>query len=92
MAGERYSRQEAIALSGSTSSRLSYLDRVGLVQPEKIGGGTGKKPAVLYTAAQIESIQLINQAAAFLHTEAIQLAVQRQCLGEVVETVGKFLG
>lgn len=78
-------------MSGSTSSRLSYLDRMGLVSPEKIGAASSKKPAVLYTAAQIEQINLIDRAAEFLNIGGIRLAIQKRRLPEVVETLSGLL-
>jgi hypothetical protein len=53
-----FTRQEAIALTETTSSRLSYLDRAGIVIPEKYGAG--KKPAVIYSWEQLILIRLIE--------------------------------
>lgn len=55
-----FTRQEAIALTETTSSRLSYLDRAGIVVPEKYG--TGKKPVVVYSWEQLILIRLIESA------------------------------
>lgn len=55
---EKFCRQDAIRLSGATSSHLAYLDRMGLVVPEKIG--SVKKPYCFYTAEQIELIRQID--------------------------------
>lgn len=89
MTKQRYSRQQAIKLSGSTSSRLAYLDRVGLVVPEKIGDS--KKPVVLYTDKHIEQVKLINKAAEFLNLDAIKLAIKKKQLPEVVEALVEIL-
>jgi DNA-binding transcriptional MerR regulator len=86
---QRYSRQQAIKLSGSTSSRLTYLDRIGLVVPEKIGDS--KKPVVLYTDKHIEQIKLINKAAEFLSLDGIKLAIKKKRLPEVVEFLAEIL-
>lgn len=79
-------------MSGSTSSRLSYLDSQGLVCPEKIGDADSKKPVVLYTAKQIDQIRLIDQAAEYLSLDAIRLAINKKCLPQVVATLKQLLG
>ncbi|MGP1387075.1 MAG: MerR family transcriptional regulator [Thainema sp.] len=53
-----FTRQEAIALTQTTSSRLAYLDRTGIVVPEKYGNH--KKPTVIYSWEQILEIRAIN--------------------------------
>jgi DNA-binding transcriptional MerR regulator len=55
---EGFTRQEAIALTGVTSSRLAYLDRVKLVIPQKYGNS--KKPVVIYSWEQILEIRAIS--------------------------------
>lgn len=89
MTRQRYSRQQAIKLSGSTSSRLAYYDRMGLVIPEKIGDG--KKPVVLYSEKQIEQLRLINIATEFLSLDGIRIAIQKKRLSEVVEALVEIL-
>ena len=46
---EGFTRQEAIALTRTTSSRLAYLDRVKVVVPQKFGNS--KKPVVIYSGS-----------------------------------------
>lgn len=91
MAAKKYSRQQAIKLSGSTSSRLSYLDSVGLVRPEKIGEEGSKKPVVLYTKEQIDQVKLIDTASNWLNLGTIRLAVRRRRLYQVVESLSRLL-
>jgi DNA-binding transcriptional MerR regulator len=52
-----FTRQEVMALTGLKSGRLSYFDRTGLVQPEKIGDL--KHPVVLYTWEQLLELRAI---------------------------------
>lgn len=54
-----FTRQETIALTGITSSRLSYLDRSNLVVPQKIGNR--KHPKVVYTWKQVLEIKTIQR-------------------------------
>lgn len=91
MTTQKYSRQQAISLSDSTSNRLSYLDRVGLVKPEKLGATGTRKPVVLYTANQIDQIKLINQAAQFLSMDGLRLAIKRDRLVDVVRSLSDLL-
>jgi DNA-binding transcriptional MerR regulator len=51
-------RQETIALTSITSSRLSYLDSTGLVSPEKFGNP--KHPKVIYSWEKILQIKIID--------------------------------
>ena len=50
-------RQDAIKLTNSSSSRLSYLDSRGIVVPTKLGT---KRPIVLYLPKQIFAIKAVN--------------------------------
>ena len=51
-------RQETILLTGVSSSRLSYLDSIGLVYPEK--SGNPKHPKVIYSWQKIIQIKIID--------------------------------
>jgi DNA-binding transcriptional MerR regulator len=53
-----FTRQETIALTKTTSSRLAYLDRTGVIEPEKYGNS--KKPTVIYSWEQVLEIKAIN--------------------------------
>jgi DNA-binding transcriptional MerR regulator len=53
-----FTRQEVIRLTGCNSNRLSYLEKVGLVTPTRIG--SSKKPTVLYTWEQMLEIRAIR--------------------------------
>lgn len=55
---EGFTRQEALALTETTSNRLQYLDRTGLVVPERYGNS--KKPTVIYTWEQVLEIRAIK--------------------------------
>jgi DNA-binding transcriptional MerR regulator len=55
---EGFTRQETLALTGTTSNRLQYLDRSGLVVPERFGNS--RKPTVVYTWAQVLEIRAIK--------------------------------
>lgn len=52
-----FTRQEALALTQTTSSRLAYLDRTSVVVPQKFGNS--KKPTVIYTWEQLLEIRAI---------------------------------
>ena len=53
-----FSRQEVISLTGSTSNRLQFLERSGLIIPHRIG--KSKKPVVLYTWEQIVALKVLD--------------------------------
>ena len=53
-----FTRPETLALTGTTSNRLQYLERAELVVPSRIG--LSKKPTVIYTWEQILEIQAIK--------------------------------
>ena len=55
---EGFTRQETLALTESTSNRLQYLDRTGLVIPHRYGNP--KKPTVIYTWEQVLEIRAIK--------------------------------
>jgi hypothetical protein len=65
-----FTRQEAIALTKSTSSRLAYLDRVVVVVPEKYGNT--KKPTVIYSWEQVLQIRAINDLRKQISLQAIR--------------------
>lgn len=54
---EGFTRQETLALTGITSSRLAYLDRTQIVVPQKYG--SSKKPTVIYTWEQVLEVRAI---------------------------------
>ncbi len=55
---EGFTRTETLVLTGTTSNRLAYLDRAGVVVPEKYGNP--KKPTVIYTWEQVLEIRAIS--------------------------------
>jgi DNA-binding transcriptional MerR regulator len=54
-----FTRQEMIALTGVSSSKLSYYDRTGLIVPTKFG--SSKHPRVIYRWEQILEIKTIKR-------------------------------
>ncbi|MGF1522530.1 MAG: hypothetical protein ACFBSF_09465 [Leptolyngbyaceae cyanobacterium] len=52
-----FTRQETLALTQTTSSRIAYLDRTSIVVPQKYGNP--KKPTVIYTWEQLLEIRTI---------------------------------
>lgn len=71
---EGFTRQEAIALAKTTSSNLAYLDRVGLVVPEKYGNT--KKPTVIYKWEQILEIRVIQDLRTKTSPQTVKKVVQ----------------
>jgi DNA-binding transcriptional MerR regulator len=69
-----FTRQETIALTKTTSSRLAYLDRVGVVVPEKYGNT--KKPMVIYSWEQVLQIRAINDLRKQVSLQAIREIIQ----------------
>jgi DNA-binding transcriptional MerR regulator len=54
-----FTRQEALAITGITSGRLSYLDETKLVTPQKFGNP--KRPKVIYSVEQIIELKVISR-------------------------------
>jgi hypothetical protein len=52
-----FTRQETLALTQTTSSRLAYLDRTRVIVPQKYGNP--KKPTVIYSWEQMLEIRAI---------------------------------
>ncbi|BAZ36888.1 hypothetical protein NIES4101_28080 (plasmid) [Calothrix sp. NIES-4101] len=53
-----FSRQETIALGGTTSNRLQYLERTGLIIPKRYGNT--RKPTVIYSWEHVLEIRAIK--------------------------------
>ena len=53
-----FTRQEVLALSGLSSGKLSYLDRIEFVTPMKTG--SKGRPICLYTWEQLLELRIIN--------------------------------
>ena len=53
-----FTRRETIELTGTTSNRLQYLEKSGLVIPQRIG--RSRKPTVIYTWEQALEIRAIK--------------------------------
>jgi DNA-binding transcriptional MerR regulator len=56
---ERFTRRETLLLTRSSSSRLTYLERKGIIVPQR--AGNGYRPEVSYTWEQILEIRTINK-------------------------------
>jgi len=71
---DSFTRQETIALTKTTSSRLAYLNRVGIVEPERYGNT--KKPTVIYSWAQVLEIRAINNLREKVSLQTIKEMIQ----------------
>jgi hypothetical protein len=92
-----FTRQETLALTKTTSSRLAYLDRVGMVIPEKYG--SNKKPTVIYSWDQVleviaisnlrqqVSLQTIRKMLDFFEKEGYELSLRDKHLVAVNDTI-----
>ncbi len=69
-----FTRQEALALTGISSGRLSYLDRTGLVVPEKFGNS--KHPKVIYSWQQVLEIKTIERLREKLSLQEIRKVLE----------------
>jgi DNA-binding transcriptional MerR regulator len=54
-----FTRQEALVLSGLSSGKLSYLDKKGIVTPQKLGNSV--RPTCLYTWEQLLELRIIHR-------------------------------
>lgn len=71
---EGFTRQETLALTKTTSSRLAYLDRTEVVVPEKYGNS--KKPTVIYSWNQVLEIRAINDLRQKVSLQTVRKIVQ----------------
>lgn len=55
---EGFTRTETLALTETTSNRLQYLEKAGLIIPQRIG--KSRKPTVIYTWEQVLEIRAIK--------------------------------
>jgi DNA-binding transcriptional MerR regulator len=53
-----FTRTETLALTETTSNRLQYLEKAGLIIPQRIG--KSRKPTVIYTWEQVLEIRAIK--------------------------------
>lgn len=68
-----FTRQETIAITGVKSGRLSYLDKTGLVVPEK--HGNPKHPTVVYDWEKILQIKIIERLREKLSLQEIRKVI-----------------
>jgi len=71
---EGFTRQETLALTKTTSSRLAYLDRTDVVVPEKYGNS--KKPTVIYSWEQVLEIRAISELRQRVSLQTVREIVQ----------------
>ena len=71
---EGFTRQETIALTHTTSSRLAYLDRTRVIVPQKYGNP--KKPTVIYTWEQVMEIRAISNLRQKISLQMVRKIVQ----------------
>jgi DNA-binding transcriptional MerR regulator len=69
-----FTRQETIAITGVKSGRLSYLDKTGLVVPEKCGNP--KHPRVIYDWEKILQIKIIERLREKLSLQEIRKVIE----------------
>ncbi len=69
-----FTRQETIAITGVKSGRLSYLDKTGLVVPEK--SGNPKHPRVIYDWEKILQIKIIETLREKLSLQEIRKVIE----------------
>lgn len=68
-----FTRQETIALTGTKSGKLSYLDSTGLVVPKKIG--SSKRPKVFYSAEQVLQLKVMQRLRERLSLQEIRKVI-----------------
>lgn len=71
---EGFTRTETLALTGTTSNRLSYLDRTDVVVPQKYGNP--KKPTVIYTWEQVLEIRAISHLRQKISLQTVRKIIQ----------------
>ncbi len=69
-----FTRQETIAITGVKSGRLSYLDKTGLIVPEK--HGNPKHPIVIYDWEKILQIKIIERLREKLSLQEIRKVLE----------------
>lgn len=70
-----FTRRETLALTGTTSNRLQYLERASLVVPKRVEVGA-KKSTVLYTWEQILEIRAIKNLRQEVSLQTIRSIIQ----------------
>lgn len=68
-----FTRQEVISLTGVNSGRLSYLDKTGLVIPQKYG--KSRHPKVFYDCEMILQIKVIDRLREKLSLQEIRKVI-----------------
>ena len=71
---EGFTRPETLALTETTSNRLQYLEKKGLVIPERIG--KSRKPTVIYTWEQILEIRAIKHLRSEISLQTVRRIVE----------------
>jgi DNA-binding transcriptional MerR regulator len=76
---EGFTRRETLDLTETTSNRLQYLERVGLIVPQRIGSSS--KPTVIYTWEQILEIRAIKN---------LRQEISLQTVRKIVDILNKY--
>ena len=69
-----FTRQETLKLTQCTSSRLSYLEKVELVVPERIG--VSRKPVVIFSWEQLLEIKAIKNLRKDISLQTVRKIVE----------------
>lgn len=76
---EGFTRRETLDLTETTSNRLQYLERIGLIVPERVGNSS--KPTVIYTWEQVLEIRAIKN---------LRQEISLQTLRKIVDVLNKY--
>jgi DNA-binding transcriptional MerR regulator len=71
---EWFPRRQTVVLTRSSPSRLAYLERSGIISPQRLG--LPHKPEVFYSWEQILEIRAINRLRKHLSFQAIRKIIQ----------------
>jgi hypothetical protein len=71
---EWFPRRHAVILARSSPSRLAYLERVGIISPQRVG--VPHRPEVFYSWEQILEIRTINRLRQSLSFQTIRKIIQ----------------
>ena len=86
----KYSRKQASDLTGLPVATLQYLEIYKVVQPKRPKPESGKKSAgvALYTAKDLENLELISRVRGILTSNGMKRAIELGVLPKVVEAIG----
>jgi DNA-binding transcriptional MerR regulator len=86
----KYSAKQIADLTGMPVSKLGYLEKYGVITPTRVKSGRGKaaKEVVLYTAKDLETIELIWKIDRLLAPKGLKRAIDLGKLEEIVTILG----